>query len=78
MAERITKCHLIGSEGFWSIWINNFEIRNLYVKYIMFVCSLPTSTSVMGEQGMRTESRELAAGMDRNSGIGAGLERIVT
>jgi hypothetical protein len=44
-AERIMKYHPIGSEGFWSIWMNNFKIRNLYVKNIMFVCSLPTSTS---------------------------------
>jgi aminopeptidase C len=33
--------------------------------------------SVTGEQGMRTESRELTAGMDRNSGMGVGLERMV-
>jgi hypothetical protein len=45
MAERITKYYLIGVEEFWSIWVNNFEIRNLYVKNIMFACSLPTSTS---------------------------------
>jgi hypothetical protein len=45
MAERITKCYLIGLERFQSIWINNFEIWNLYVKNIMFVYSLPTSTS---------------------------------
>jgi hypothetical protein len=45
MAKRITKCHLIGSEGFQSIWMNNFEIQNLYAKNIIFVCSLPTSTS---------------------------------
>jgi hypothetical protein len=45
MAERITKCHPIGSEGFWSIWTNNFKIRNLYTKNIMFACSLPMSTS---------------------------------
>jgi hypothetical protein len=25
--------------------VNNFEIRNLYAKNIMFACSLPTSTS---------------------------------
>jgi hypothetical protein len=34
--------------------------------------------SVTGERGMRTESRELAAGMDRNSGMEADLERMVT
>jgi hypothetical protein len=45
MAERITKCHPIGSEGFRSVWTNNFEIQNLYVKNIMFACSLPTSAS---------------------------------
>jgi hypothetical protein len=45
MAERITKYHLIGSERFRSIWTNNFKIWNLYTKNIMFVCSLPTSTS---------------------------------
>jgi hypothetical protein len=45
IAERITKYHLIGSEWFWSIWMNNFKIWNLYVKNIIFVCSLPTSTS---------------------------------
>jgi hypothetical protein len=45
MAERITKCYPISSEGFWSIWMNNFEIWNLYAKNIMFVCSLPMSTS---------------------------------
>jgi hypothetical protein len=45
MAERITKCYPIGSGGFWSIWMNNFESQNLYVKNIMFACSLPTSTS---------------------------------
>jgi hypothetical protein len=45
MAESITQCHPVGLEGFWSIWMNNFEIWNLYVKHIMFACSLPTSTS---------------------------------
>jgi hypothetical protein len=45
MAERITKCYPIGSEKFWSIWANNFEIQNLYTKNIIFACSLPTSTS---------------------------------
>jgi hypothetical protein len=45
MAKRITKCHPIGSEESWSVWINNFKIWNLYAKNIMFVCSLPTSTS---------------------------------
>jgi hypothetical protein len=45
MAERITKCHPIGSERFRSIWANNFEIRNLYAKNIMFACSLSMSTS---------------------------------
>jgi aminopeptidase C len=37
-----------------------------------------TQRSVMGERGTRTESRELMAGMDRNSGTGAGLERTAT
>jgi hypothetical protein len=45
MAEKITKSHTIGSERFRSIWANNFEIQNLYVKTITFACSLPTSTS---------------------------------
>jgi Na+-transporting NADH:ubiquinone oxidoreductase subunit NqrF len=45
MAKRITKCHLIGSEGFQSIWMNNFKIQNLYMKNIMFACSLPMSSS---------------------------------
>jgi hypothetical protein len=45
IAERITKYHPIGSEEFWSIWVNNFKIWNLYVKNIMFVCSLLTTTS---------------------------------
>jgi hypothetical protein len=45
MAKRITKCHPIGLERFQSIWMNNFEIWNLYVKNIMFVYSLPMSTS---------------------------------
>jgi hypothetical protein len=45
MAERITKYHLIGLEGFWGIWMNNFEIWNFYVKNIIFACSLPMSTS---------------------------------
>jgi hypothetical protein len=45
MAEKITKSHPIGSERFRSICANNFEIQNLYVKNIMFACSLPTSTS---------------------------------
>jgi hypothetical protein len=45
MAKRITKYYPIGSEEFWSVWVNNVEIRNLYVKNIMFACSLPTSTS---------------------------------
>jgi hypothetical protein len=34
--------------------------------------------SVTGERGTRTESRELAAGVDGNSGMGAGLERTAT
>jgi aminopeptidase C len=34
--------------------------------------------SVMGERGTEMESRELMAGMDRNLGMGAGLERMVT
>jgi hypothetical protein len=46
MAERITKCYPIGSEGFWSIWMNNFKIRNLYVKNIIFACFLAISTSI--------------------------------
>jgi hypothetical protein len=45
MAERITKYHPIGLEGFQSIWTNNFKIQNLYVKNIIFAYSLPTSTS---------------------------------
>jgi hypothetical protein len=45
MAGRITKYYLIGSEGFQSIWTNNFEIQNLYATNIIFACSLPTSTS---------------------------------
>jgi hypothetical protein len=45
MAEKITKDHAIGSERFWSIWVNEFKIWNLYAKNIMFVSSLPTSTS---------------------------------
>jgi hypothetical protein len=45
MAERITKSHPIGLERFWSIYTDNFEMRNLYAKHIMFACSLPTSTS---------------------------------
>jgi hypothetical protein len=44
-AERITKSHPIGSERFWSVCTDNFEMRNLYAKNIMFACSLPTSTS---------------------------------
>jgi hypothetical protein len=45
MAERITRYHPIGLEGFQSIWMNNFEIWNLYVKNIIFAYSLPISTS---------------------------------
>jgi hypothetical protein len=45
MAKRITKSHPIGSERFWSICTDNFEIRNLYAKNITFTCSLPMSTS---------------------------------
>jgi hypothetical protein len=45
MAERITKCYPIGLEEFWSIWMNNFKIQNLYTKNIIFAYSLPTSTS---------------------------------
>jgi hypothetical protein len=41
----ITKSHPIGSERFRSICVNNFKIWNLYVKNIMFACSLPTSSS---------------------------------
>jgi hypothetical protein len=33
---------------------------------------------VTGERGTRTESRELAAGVDGNSGAGADLERTAT
>jgi hypothetical protein len=45
MAERITRSHPIGLGTFWSICTDKFEIWNLYVKNIMFVYSLPTSTS---------------------------------
>jgi hypothetical protein len=45
MAERITKSHPIGSERFWSVCTDNFGMRNLYAKNIMFAYSLPTSTS---------------------------------
>jgi hypothetical protein len=45
MAEKITKSHLISSEGFRSDPREFSKICNLYVKNIMFVCSLPTSTS---------------------------------
>jgi hypothetical protein len=45
MAEKITKSHPIGSERFWSICTDNFEMWNLYAKNITFACSLPTSTS---------------------------------
>jgi hypothetical protein len=45
MAKRITRSHLIGLGTFWSICTDKFEIQNLYVKNIMFACSLPTSTS---------------------------------
>jgi hypothetical protein len=44
-AEKITKSHPVGSERFRSVCANNFEIRNLYAKNIMFACSLTTSTS---------------------------------
>jgi hypothetical protein len=44
-AERITKSYLIGSDRFWSICTDNFKMRNLYAKNILFACSLPTSTS---------------------------------
>jgi hypothetical protein len=42
------------------------------------VASGPVTHDVTGERGTRTESRELAAGMDGNSGVGAGLERTAT
>jgi hypothetical protein len=45
MAEKITKSHLIGLEGFWSDLREFSEIWTLYAKNIMFACSLPTSTS---------------------------------
>jgi hypothetical protein len=45
IAERITRGYLIGLQRFWSICTNNFEIQDLYVKNIIFVYSLPTSTS---------------------------------
>jgi hypothetical protein len=44
-AEKITKSHLIGLEGFWSDLREFSEIWTLYAKNIMSVCSLPTSTS---------------------------------
>jgi hypothetical protein len=56
-AERITKSHPIGSERFWSVCNDNFEMRNLYAKNIMFACSLPTSTSTW-----RSEHRNGPAG----------------
>jgi hypothetical protein len=43
--EKITTSHPIGSEQFWNVCVNNFEIRILYAKNITFACSLPTSTS---------------------------------
>jgi hypothetical protein len=45
MAKRITRSHPIGLGMFWSICTDNVEIQNLYAKNIMFVCSLPMSTS---------------------------------
>jgi hypothetical protein len=45
IAERITRSHPISLGIFWSICTNTFEIWNLYGKNIMFVCSLPISTS---------------------------------
>jgi hypothetical protein len=45
MAERITRSHPIGVGMFWRVCTNKFEIQNLYAKNIMFVCSLPMSTS---------------------------------
>jgi hypothetical protein len=45
MAKKITKSHPIGSERFQIIWVNNLKIQNVYVKNIMFVYSLPMSTS---------------------------------
>jgi hypothetical protein len=45
IAERITRSYMIGLGIFWSICTNKLEIKNLYAKDIMFVCSLPTSTS---------------------------------
>jgi hypothetical protein len=34
--------------------------------------------NVMDERGTEAESRELAAGVDGNSGVGAGLEKTAT
>jgi hypothetical protein len=45
MTEKITNSHPIGSEGFQSNSREFSEIWNLYIKNIMFACSLPTSTS---------------------------------
>jgi hypothetical protein len=45
MAKRITRSYLIGFGIFWSICTNKFKIWNLYVKNIIFACSLPMSTS---------------------------------
>jgi hypothetical protein len=45
MAEKITKSHPIGLEQFWSSWMNNVKIWNLYAENIMFACSLTISTS---------------------------------
>jgi hypothetical protein len=45
MAKKITKSYPIGSERFQSISKKVFEMWNLYVKNIIFACSLPTSTS---------------------------------
>jgi hypothetical protein len=44
MAKKITKGHPIGSERFQSISEDVFKIWNLYVKNIIFVCSLLTSS----------------------------------
>jgi hypothetical protein len=45
IAERTTRSHPIGLVTFWSIYTNKFEIWILYVKDIIFACSLPMSTS---------------------------------
>jgi hypothetical protein len=45
MAEKITRGYPIGLGIFWSVCTDKFKIWNLYVKNIMFICSLLTSTS---------------------------------